>query len=120
MSFKGYYNNWSYKTSDNNGVVQLDAYFENKDIRESNQVTEMMNTSLLQSDYNLDGWNYGVVYIDAHFHYTNSFASGEFIFSFNSCIKYIIGACVHREAAAGVVCYNKDAYKSGQTDLVLT
>ena len=41
--------------------------------------------------------------IDAYFHYTNSFASGEFIFSFNSCIKYIIGAGVHGEAAAGVV-----------------
>ena len=39
-----------------------DAYFENIDIIQDIQVTEIMNTGVLQSDYNFDAWNYGVVY----------------------------------------------------------
>ena len=43
-------------------VSYIDAYFENIDIIQDIQVTEIMNTGVLQSDYNVDAWNYGVVY----------------------------------------------------------
>ena len=43
-------------------VSYIDAYFENIDIIQDIQVTEIMNTGVLQSDYNIDAWDYGVVY----------------------------------------------------------
>lgn len=42
-------------------VLYIDAYFENIDIIQDIQVTEIMNTGVLQSDYNFDAWDYGVV-----------------------------------------------------------
>ena len=42
-------------------ALYIDAYFENIDIIQDIQVTEIMNTGVLQSDYNLDYWNLGVV-----------------------------------------------------------
>ena len=43
-------------------VSYIDAYFENIDIIQDIQVTEIMNTGVLQSDYNVDAWHFGVVY----------------------------------------------------------
>ena len=45
-------------------VSYIDAYFENIDIIQDIQVTEIMNTGDLQSDYNYDLlWYFGVVVI---------------------------------------------------------
>ena len=55
----------------------IDAYFENIDIIQDIQVTEIMNTGVLQSDYNFDAWDYGVVYCRKRYAYWDD----EYLFS---------------------------------------
>ena len=55
----------------------IDAYFENIDIIQDSQVTEIMNTGVLQSDYNFDAWDYGVVYCRKRYAYWDD----EYLFS---------------------------------------
>ena len=43
-------------------TIIIDAYIDPKYNIEETQVTEIMNTGVLQSDFNFNAWNYGVVY----------------------------------------------------------
>ena len=54
-----------------------DAYFEDIDIIQDNQVTEFMKTGSLHSDFNLDCQDFGVVYCRKRYAYWDD----EYLFS---------------------------------------
>ena len=58
-------------------VSYIDAYFDPNHNIEEIQVTEIMNTGVLQSDWNFDAWDFGVVYCRKRYAYWDD----EYLFS---------------------------------------